>query len=223
VTSSNGAGDSAGPPADEQHELMAAAMADPVRSKIFLAVAEPAFHVSSETAPTQSAAGVSIRQISERVRENPRRVRYHLDVLCRQGLVELVEEKRQRGVIEHFFRSRHMAYLTKEQLEAIPSKRQQKMILELLKAIFADATAALESGAYVRRPEWAAGRLHADVDEQGWKELGVIFEKNIREALDIIDKSQQRLRQGDEQPIRIGAASLLFEAAASKSKNDSRE
>jgi DNA-binding transcriptional ArsR family regulator len=202
----------AGTPEGEQHELMAAAMADPVRSKIFLAASEPAFFVGSEA--SAGPVGFSIRQIAERVQESRRRVRYHLEVLCRQGLVEVVEEKRRPGVVEKYYRATGILMLSKEEMEGLPVRRQQKIILEVLREIFADATAALESGTFVRRPEWAAARLHADVDEQGWAELSVIYEKTTSDALEIIAKAQERLRRTDGQPVRIGAASLLFEAAA---------
>jgi DNA-binding transcriptional ArsR family regulator len=208
--SSSYADGSAGISGDEQAEQMAAALADPVRSKIFLATSEPTFFVASEAS---ESSGVSVRQIAERVQESRRRVRYHLEVLCRQGLVEVVEEKRRRGVVEHYYRATGLFMLSKEQTEGLPVRRQQKIILEVLRQTFADATAALESGAFVRRPEWSAARVHADVDERGWAELSVIYEKTTRDALEIIAEAQERLRGTDERPIRIGAASLLFEAA----------
>lgn len=212
MSRSSHADGSAGMPEDGQPALIAAAMADPVRSKIFIATSEPAFFLTSKD--SGEPVGVSVRQIAERVQESRRRVKYHLEVLCRQGLVEVVEEKRGRGVVEHFYRATSILMLSKEEMEDLPVRRQQKIILEVLREIFADATAALESGTYIRRPEWVAARLHADVDEQGWKELGVLYEKTTSDALEIIGKAQERLRETGERPARIGAASLFFEAAA---------
>jgi DNA-binding transcriptional ArsR family regulator len=202
----------ADPPANGQHTLMAAVMADPLRCKIFMAAAEPTFYVDGEAAD-DGAAGLSVRQISQRVRESRRRVKYHLDVLREQGLVEVVEERTRQGVIEHYYRSACVPILTKEQIEDLPCKSQQKIILEVLREIFADATAALESGSFVRRPEWTAARLHADVDEQGWRELGVLFETATHDALAVIAEARERLGRTGKKPIRVGASSLLFEAA----------
>jgi DNA-binding transcriptional ArsR family regulator len=218
MSSSNGAAGSADVPEDKRYESMAATMADPLRSKVFLAAAEPVFFVAKGTAPAESA-GLSVRQISERVQESRRRVRYHLEVLCSQGLVEIVEEKRRSGVVENFYRSCFDPFLSKDQIEDVPAKRQQKIILGLLKAIFADAVAALEGGTYVRRPEWAAGRIQQDVDEQGWAELGAIFEQNTREAMEIMRRAQARLRESGEEPIRVGAATLLFEMAPQEERS----
>jgi DNA-binding transcriptional ArsR family regulator len=220
MSRSSDADGSAGMPGDEQYEQRAAAMADPVRCKIFLAASEPAFFVAREA--SAESVGVSVRQIAEQVQESRRRVRYHLEVLCRQGLVEVVEEKRRRGVVEHYYRATGILMLSKEEMEGLPISRQQKIILGVLREIFADATAALESGTFVRRPEWATARLHADVDEEGWMELSEIYERTTREALDVIAKAQERLRGTDEQPVRIGAASLLFEAAARKNPPEPR-
>jgi DNA-binding transcriptional ArsR family regulator len=205
---------STGPPGGKQHELMAAAMTEPIRAKIFLATSEPAFFVASEA--SAGPVGVSVRQIADRVQESRRRVRYHLEVLCRQGLVEIVEKKRRGGVVEHYYRATGILMFSKEEMEALPVRRQQKIILQVLREVFADATAALESGNFVRRPEWAAARVHADVDQQGWEELGVIYEKTTRDALEVIAKAQERLRETDEEPVRVGGASLLFEAANRK-------
>jgi len=217
MSRSSHAGDSGALPKDERHELMAAALAEPVRAKIFLAASEPAFFVASAST---EPGGVSVRQIAERAQESRRRVRYHLEVLCRQGLVEVVEKKRRSGVVEHYYRATGILMLSKEEMEGLPVRRQQKIILEVLREVFADATAALESGTFVRRPEWAAARLHADVDEQGWMELSEIYEKCTRDALEVIANAQDRLRETDEVPVRIGAASLLFEAAARRGLTD---
>lgn len=212
MSRSSHAGEAVAMPEDGQHELMAATLANPVRSRILLAAAGANFFVAIGTA-NGGEAGVSVRQIAERVQESRRRVRYHLEVLCRQGLVEIVEERRRRGVVEHYYRAVGIPMFSKEEMEGMPVRRQQKIILATLREIFADATAALESGTFVRRPEWTTARLHADVDEQGWAELGVIYEKTTRDALEIIAAAQERLQGTDEQPIRVGAASLLFEAA----------
>lgn len=203
---------------DEQHELLTAVMAEPIRCKIFLATADPTFFVASKA--SNGSAGISVRQIAERVQESRRRVKYYLELLCRQGLVEVVEEKKGRGVVEHYYRATRIPMLSNEEMERLPIRRQQKIILEVLREIFADATAALESGAYVRRPGCAAIRLHADVDEQGWAELGVLHEKTTHDALEIIAKAQERLRGTDEKPVRIGGALLVFEAATRKGKAD---
>lgn len=216
MSRSSHAGGSAGTPEDEQHELVAAAMADPVRAKVFIATAEPMFFVKA----SNGSVGVSVRQIAEQVQESRRRVKYHLEVLCRQGLVEVVEEKRRRGVVEHYYRAASILMLSKEEMEGLPVRQQQKIILEVLREVFADATAALESETFIRRPEWAAGRLHADVDEQGWAELGALYEKTTNDALEIIAKAQERLRETDRKPVRIGAASLFFEAAPRKGTAD---
>jgi DNA-binding transcriptional ArsR family regulator len=209
---------SASMPEDGRPELIAAAMADPVRSKIFVATSEPTFFVASED--SGKPVGISVREIAERVQESRRRVKYHLEVLCRQGLVEIVEERRRRGVVEHFYRATSILMLSKEEMEGLPVRRQQTIILAVLKEIFADATAALESGTYIRRPEWATARLHADVDDQGWTELAALYEKSTRDALEVIAKAKERLRGTDQKPIRIGAASLLFEASARNGTTD---
>ena len=100
--------------------------------------------------------GITIRQVAKRIREPRRRVRYHLDALCDQGLIEVAGERNRRGVVERCYRSAVHPVLTKNQVEALSADRQKKIVLEILKAIFSDATAALEArDDSPRRPESA--------------------------------------------------------------------
>src|SRR5919112_2474554 len=80
MSRSSHAGDAVAMPEDGQHELMAATLAHPVRGKIFLAAAEAILFAASAETADGGPAGMSVRQIAERVQESRRRVRYHLEV-----------------------------------------------------------------------------------------------------------------------------------------------
>jgi DNA-binding transcriptional ArsR family regulator len=188
-------------------------MADPVRSRVLLAVAEAETDSYNRAMGSDRAHGITVRQISNRLEEPRRRVRYHLDALCDQGIVEVAAEKMRRGVVERHYRAVLPPVLTKEQLETLSTAQQQKILLEILKVIFADTTAALKAGSYVRRPEWAAVRLRGEVDEQGWRELAALHENTRRESQRIVAGARERLGKKRETPIQVGSVNLLFEAA----------
>jgi DNA-binding transcriptional ArsR family regulator len=190
---------------EEQLELLAAVMADPVRARIFLATAEPELMVDG------GAGGITIRQVSAIAGEPRRRVRYHMDVLCEQGLVEVVAEKRRGGVVERLYRSACLPFLSVEDIAALPLGHRQKIVLETLKFIFSDATAAVEAESFMRRPEFAAVHIRAQVDEEGWKELAAAHERLRRESDEILAAAKKRLQLRSEQAMHITSAILLFE------------
>lgn len=196
---------------EERLQLLAAVMADPVRSKIFLAAAEPEFMIDESARDGDS--GITIRHIAELAREPRRRVRYHVDVLCEQGLVRVVDKRRRRGVIERFYRAACLPFLSRDEVNALPGDRRQKILLETLKFIFSDATVALEAGTYMRRPEWAAVRVRAQVDEQGWEDLAAAHERARTECEEIVAAAKKRLGPAVKPPVEVGFANLLFEAA----------
>jgi DNA-binding transcriptional ArsR family regulator len=193
-------------------EVMIKAMANPIRAKILAAVSDATF----STGPDRrygSSRGVSVRQISAQLREPERRVRYHLDSLHDLGLVTIVDKKTRRGVFERYYIAVHRPLLTRRDMEGVSDVQQQRISIEVLKLIFADAGAALAQGSYDRGSDWSIVRIAAEVDEQGWKELGALQEDLIERAGIAFARALDRLKTQGEAPIAVTSASLLFERA----------
>jgi DNA-binding transcriptional ArsR family regulator len=197
--------------AHEQRRLVAKALADPVRSRVLNVVADAGHEAGSNAADPGGCEGVTVRQISERIREPRRKVRYHLDALCADGIVEVSCKHRCRGVIERYFVPARLPILLDEEVEDIPQSQQQMMLLNCVKSIFADVTASLSSGVSVRRPEWAAGRVVGELDEQGWRELAQRHAELSLEANELIARSRERMRKSGESPIRVVSVNLFLE------------
>jgi len=188
-------------------------MADPVRSKVLYAVAEGFTASAADDGSGVKGGGLSVRQIAERTGEPRRRVRYHLDALQEDGIVEIAEERRRKGVVERFFRLVGPTFLTDEDLSSIPEKQQRAMLIACIKAIFANVSSTLRTpGIAVRRSGWVAGRVAGEVDEQGWSELSALQIECVLEAQRITQRSQDRLRQTGSVPIRMVSANLFLES-----------
>jgi DNA-binding transcriptional ArsR family regulator len=177
-------------------------MAHPVRAKLLFAVAE------------KSADGVSIRQLSERVKEPPRRVRYHLDALLDLGLVSIASKRSRRGVIERFYRAEHVPSLTTEQLDEYDEDQARQTSVQILKAVLGDASRAVGAEVFGSRSGHIVIRIPGEVDEQGWGELGSLQEKALDESQAVIERSRDRLRATGDNPISALVALLLFEVPA---------
>jgi DNA-binding transcriptional ArsR family regulator len=197
----------------ETLELVVSAMADSLRCKILSTVAEVAFETPGGGNKCLGN-GITIRGLAERTGEPARRVRYHLDALCEQGLVEVTDGKARRGVVERYFAPARLPILDEEDVAALSPATQKRILLSCLKMIFSDVTASLEAGAAVRRPDWAVGRVPGEVDEQGRQQLATLHTDFITKTKEVIEQAQERLAETEEPPVRVISATLFFEAAS---------
>jgi len=183
----------------ERLRALAEAMAHPVRAKLLFAVAE------------KSDAGVSIRQLSERVREPSRRVRYHLDALLEVGLVGIASRRSRRGVVERFYRIELMPWLTTEELDEYDEDQARQMSVQILKAILGDASLAVGAKVFGLRSGHIVVRIPGEVDDQGWEELGSLQVRALHESQAVLQRSRDRLKSTGDDPISALVALLLFE------------
>jgi len=195
---------------------MVKAMADPVRYRIASAVSELRLDAWSETGDDREPGGVTVRQISERIQEPLRRVRYHVDALCDQGLFEVVAERRRQGVIERYFTITRPFILFEEEMKDLPRAQQEQMLAACVKALLRDVRNSLSSGVAVRRPEWVVAHVFGEVDEQGWSELAARQCEVALEAKDVIAESHKRMKESGDRPFRVVSANLVLEAPLGK-------
>lgn len=183
----------------EQLRALVEAMAHPVRAKLLFGVAE------------KSEGGVSIRQLSERTRETPRRVRYHLDALLELGLVGIADKRSRRGVVERFYRAEFAPILSNEELNGYDEEQTRQVSVQVLKAILGDASMAVGARIFGLRHGHVVVRLPGEVDEQGWSELGNLQEQTLRESQAVIERSRVRLQATGDSPVSALVTLLLFE------------
>lgn len=177
---------------------LAAAMADPLRARLLAAVAEK--------------PGISVREMAVWVGETNRKVRYHMDSLQAQGLVEVQGEARRRGAVEHLYRITTPNVLDTEDERLIPPAQERRISLEVLKMVMGDATGSVASGHFGAREGHCELRLRGEVDTQGWGELSDLFIRTTKEAQAIIADSSERRAAKGERGLELTAALLLFEA-----------
>lgn len=186
----------------EQLRVLAEAMSHPLRVKLLIAVSE------------KTGDGVSIRQLAERVREPRRRVRYHIDALVELGLIAIASEQTRRGVVERFYRAERAPFISTEQVKQLDEEQTRQISLQILKAIVADASAAVGGKTFGSRFCASAARVPGEVDKRGWDELTSIQERALGEIQAAVAQSQERLNASGEIPVQALAALLLFEVPA---------
>jgi DNA-binding transcriptional ArsR family regulator len=191
----------AGPRRSRDAELLrslANAMADPLRVRIFTAISE--------------RPGISVREIAGWVGETNRKIRYHVEALQAQGLVEVQGEARRRGAVERQYRSSIDAIIYTDDERLIPAAQERRIAVEVLKMVMADATNSVASGHFGAREGHCELRIRGEVDVDGWNELSELLIRMTDQADDIIRRSRTRCEETGKNGIEVTAAMLLFEA-----------
>jgi DNA-binding transcriptional ArsR family regulator len=178
-------------------EAIIRAMRDPIRSKVYFALAD-------------RPGGATVRHLSLWVAETRRRVRYQLDVLVDDGLVAVTEGARRRGVVERIFQAVHPPLLTDEEVEATSEDDLRKITLQCFRYAIAEATSAAAAGSFWR-PGYMQARVQAEVDVEGWSELAEIQRRGVEEIDAAVERSRQRTKVSGETLIHAAASLWLFE------------
>jgi DNA-binding transcriptional ArsR family regulator len=101
-------------------------------------------------------------------------VSYHVRELEQVGLIELVDEKKRRGAVEHFYRAITRPLLDDSQWEKLNPEERQSFSAWIIQLILADASQALSAGTFDARDNRHLTRVPLQVDEEGWRELVAI-------------------------------------------------
>jgi DNA-binding transcriptional ArsR family regulator len=177
-----------------------AAMAHRVRARIYLAVADA------------RSRGVTVRQVAERIEESPRRVRYHLTALIKEGVVGVAGERIRRGVIERSYRALQPPGLAIDDRDGGSSAQTEQATLSLLQAIVEDAASAVKAR-NLARPGCVTARVAGKVDEQGWSELVGITERALADVRATVNESEKRLGAKGGKPTPVVSALCVVGAS----------
>jgi DNA-binding transcriptional ArsR family regulator len=139
-------------------------------------------------------------------------VAYHVRELEKAGLIELVERKRRRGAIEHFYLA---TVITDEQSAALDRETREMVSNLILQTLIGDAALAADAGTLDERPDSHYSHIPLVLDEQGWDELKAIFAKALEAAMTAQRESVDRLEAAGREPdLYASAGLLLFEMPA---------
>jgi DNA-binding transcriptional ArsR family regulator len=172
------------------------ALQHPLKAKVLTALAE--------------RPGVTIRQLAERLKESPRRIRHQVTALVDLGLVEVSAEVRRRGVIERRYASRvAMDFPGEEIMRPALRLRYSK---EVVRMLMTDVGAATAAGTFAVRPDRYECRFYGEVDEQCLEELAEIHERAYREIAETFAAGRARVWESGEPGTEVVSALLFFDA-----------
>jgi DNA-binding transcriptional ArsR family regulator len=141
-------------------------------------------------------------------------VAYHVRTLQEFGLVELVDETRVRGAVEHHYRAKKRPRATEDGWADARPVAKQAAAGGDLDTILAYARASAAAGGFDR----ADARLRRKIvklDDKGFAQLSKACEKLVAEADKIEAAAAQRIAKNakKETVVEAGIGVMLFEAS----------
>ena len=143
-------------------------------------------------------------------------VSYHVRTLHQLGLIELVDETRVRGAVEHHYKARARPKVSDEAWEQAPPIAKQAAVGSSLQMIDDYARASAAAGGF-DHADAALIRLSMTLDAKGWQQLAKACKRLLRAGpahRGRRERAPRARRPTREEPIDVGLVMMMFEAIA---------
>jgi DNA-binding transcriptional ArsR family regulator len=156
----------------------------------------------------------SPNQLAGRLGASLGTVAYHVRTLLQLGLIELVDETRVRGAVEHHYRSTPRPRVTEEEWAEASPVAKQAAVGSSLEVIGEYARLSAAAGGF-DRSDAQLRRALLRLDERGFAQLSKAIEKLLERVERIEADAAKRIGPDPdaEDVIEAGLGLLLFEAA----------
>ena len=122
-------------------------------------------------------------------------VSYHVRTLHQLGLIELVDETRVRGAVEHHYKAKARPVVSDEAWEQAPPIAKQAAVGSSLQMIDDYARASAAAGGF-DHSDAALIRMSMKLDPKGWQQLAEACRRLHEQAQRIEAESRERLDRG---------------------------
>lgn len=137
---------------------------------------------------------------------------YHFRVLEKFGCLEVVEEVKRRGAVEHRYRATGRGVLSDEDWMRLPRVVRRGLTSSGLRDFLGRATQAIEADTFDAREDRHFSWTALVVDEEGWKRLVSILEATLAEVLEVEVETADRMAASGEDSIAATFAIAGFES-----------
>lgn len=153
----------------------------------------------------------SPKEIATELGEETGNVSYHVRELAKLKVIELVDEKKRRGAVEHFYRAVARPLLSDAEWDKLSPEERETISVYGLQLLVGDVARSLGEGVFDDRGDRHMSRTPLLVDEKGWSELTGIYERALSEVLEVQAASAGRMSGKDDEGTSVTASLLLFE------------
>jgi hypothetical protein len=166
---------------------LAKAMSHPLRQRMLMA------YTGRVVSPSQVAA-----ELEEPLGD----VSYHTKQLLAHGCLELVEARRGRGGVKHFYRATVPYEVADAEWAGLSPALRRRVAEPVVATIVEDLLEASQAGG-LTADDVHVSRTRLALDEQGQRELGRLLEDLVGHALRIQQESAERLGEGAGPPSSV--------------------
>jgi DNA-binding transcriptional ArsR family regulator len=140
-------------------------------------------------------------------------VAYHVRTLQQLGLIELVDETRVRGAVEHHYRAKARPNVTADGWAAAPPIAKQAAVGSSLDVIGEYARVSAAAGGF-DRPDAQLRRTMVRLDARGFAQLSKACDKLLEQAQKIEAAAAARIDRDPhaDDVVEAGLGVMLFEA-----------
>jgi len=140
-------------------------------------------------------------------------VAYHVRTLEQLGLIDLVDETRVRGAVEHHYRAKARPNVTVEGWAQAPPIAKQAAVGASLDVIGEYARVSAAAGGF-DRSEAQLRRAMVRLDAKGFSQLSKACDKLLEQAQKIEESAAERIAKNPhaEDIVEAGVGLMLFEA-----------
>ena len=151
-------------------------------------------------------------------------VAYHVRKLHQLGLIELADETRVRGAIEHHYRAGKRPMVSEDAWAQAPPIAKQAALGSALQTINEYASKSAAEGGF-DRAEAHLSRTSIKLDARGWEQLNKAALKFVEqvEKIDAAAKERSEKRPHDEEVGEAQVVLLAFEAERLSGKEPERK
>jgi DNA-binding transcriptional ArsR family regulator len=152
-------------------------------------------------------------EIADALDEDLPNVSYHMRRLVKLDCAELVRTEPVRGTVKHVYRPVRGHMVEAGEWEELPDEAKRANVLQSGEPVFQDFRAGLESGTIGQKDEdFAVIRLPMrGMDREGLREVIEICERAWGEAQEVPARCVERLKESDEEAIKVSFSLLAFE------------
>lgn len=179
---------------------LAAAYSHPMRVRILTAMNSP----KRRHSPVQ---------LAEAWGEDVSVVAYHFRELVAYDLLEVVEENKVRGSVEHVHEVKTVALAWEREWKEIPPIFKQHMLALTARLGFEALGAAIDAGTFESRDDTALAQDTMRVDERGAQEAMAILAKSLEALLKVSERSAKRLEKNGDEGVLISYMVVGYEGA----------
>lgn len=126
-------------------------------------------------------------------------VAYHTKRLQEHGLIELVEETRGRGGVQHFYRATTPYEVADAEWATLPAELRSEVVRPVIESILDDVAGAAREGG-LSDDALHVSRTRLQLDEEARGELARLLETVVEEALRLERESAARGAGGGREP-----------------------